>query len=78
VFSNGKVLLAGGEDIDVGTALSTTESFDPTSASLTFSSGVSLQVARMRAANAFSASQNVLVLIGGSSQAPATEQVPSP
>ena len=76
VFSNGKVLLAGGQN-SAATALSSTEVFNPTG-SLSFSIGTPIQVTRTGPANAYSSPQNTLVLGGGSSSAPAIEQAATP
>jgi hypothetical protein len=75
-FAGGKVLLAGGTD--ASGAVGTTETFDPAAAILTWSSGAPLQTARFKAAAAYAAAQNVLVLIGGNAVGPSTEQVTTP
>ena len=75
-FVNGKVLLAGGSN---GTsALGTSEVFDPNAATLGFVTGPGLQLARVRAAAAYAGAQDVLVLVGGNSVGPSTEQVTAP
>jgi hypothetical protein len=76
-FNNGKVLLAGGQN-GAGTALSSTEVFNPAGFPLSFSTGSALQVARTQAGAAYTSLQDMLVLIGGSTQAPVTEQAVSP
>jgi len=75
-FADGKVLLAGGTDGVI--ALNTTEVFDPAALTLTFTTGVGLQLARFRAAATYAPSQNVLVLVGGNAVGPSTEQVTTP
>jgi len=75
-FADGKVLLAGGTDGSI--ALNTTEVFDPAAGTLTFSLGVGLQLARFRTAAAYAPLQNVLVLVGGNTVGPSTEQVTTP
>jgi hypothetical protein len=76
VFSNGKVLLAGGNNTG-GTPLSSSEIFNPAGA-LSFSVGTPLQVSRTTAASIYTSVQNTLVLGGGSSSAPAIEEMSSP
>src|SRR5229473_2316912 len=75
-FANGKVLIAGGTN--GATAQSTTEAFDPAAGTLTFSVGLGLQLARFRTAAVYAPAQDVLVLVGGNSVGPSTEQVTTP
>jgi hypothetical protein len=75
-FTGGKVLLAGGTDGSI--ALNTTEVFDPTAVTLSFSFGAGLQLARSRSAAAYAPAQNVLVLVGGNAVGPSTEQITTP
>jgi hypothetical protein len=74
-FANGKVLLAGGSSAP---AQGTTEVFDPAAATLSFTSGIGLQVPRVRAAAAYAPVQDVLVLIGGIAVGRSTEQITTP
>jgi hypothetical protein len=82
VFTNGKVLLAGGDDATGASATSsptnTTEFFDPTSATPGFTSGIALQVAREGMGSAFAPSQNVLAVSGGTGTFPSVEQIVTP
>ena len=69
-------LEAGGTD---GTnSLNTTEMFDPAAETLTFTSGASLDLRRSGMAAAYTQAQDVLVLIGGNSLGPSTEQITTP
>jgi len=75
-FVDGKVLIAAGND--GASALSTTEIFDPAATTLSFTTGLGLQLARLRAAAAYGPAQDVLVLVGGNAAGPSTEQVTTP
>jgi hypothetical protein len=76
VFAGGKVLLAGGSN--GATAQSTIEVFDPAATTLSFTTGVGLQLARFRTAAVYAPLQDVLVLVGGNTVGPSTEQVTTP
>ncbi len=74
-FANGKVVLAGGNN---AFSQSTTEVFDPAATTLSFTAGPALRQARFTTAAAYAPLQDVLVLIGGNTVGPSTEQVTAP
>jgi hypothetical protein len=75
LLQSGRVLLAGGT-VDGKTGLSSTEVFDP--ATLTFTAGLDLKVARYGAASAYAPLQDLMFLSGGTAQTPAPELVTAP
>ena len=82
-FVDGHVLLAGGTHGTGGTTgLTSTEDFNPNPtapAPLGFASGPTLlQLARFRIAASYAPAQNVLVLVGGNTVGPSTEQITTP
>src|SRR6266851_1478079 len=74
-FANGKVVLAGGNN---ALSQSTTEVFDLAATTLSFTAGPALRQARFTTAAAYAPLQDVLVLIGGNTVGPSTEQVTAP
>jgi hypothetical protein len=74
VFADNRVLLAGG--VNGTTPLNSTEFFDPVAVTFTF--GTPLGLARFETAAAYASAQNVMVLVGGNSVGPSSEQASTP
>jgi hypothetical protein len=80
-MANGKIALAGGNNTT--TDVDSVEIFDPTANNLGFTSGAAMFEARNRAAGAYAASEDRLIVVGGNATAhtfntPDAEQVSAP